>query len=113
MNDFIENALRVLNTAENAMGTGHRPTDFTILIGDHGASRMIADSDWPLQSLRIEHGARAVYRVRSRAGSVQVDGEMAGRSCQFSTTVFHGRDLRSAPIPNHQLAIASSSEVSR
>ena len=53
----------------------------TILIGQDGAIRMFADSDWPLDSLAWHHGAKASYRVSERRGSVRVEGREGMRTC--------------------------------
>lgn len=42
---------------------------------------MIAGADWPLDSLRAHHGARAAYRVRRGPGGVRVEARNAGASC--------------------------------
>jgi hypothetical protein len=53
----------------------------TILIGVEGGIRLCADSDWPLDSLAAEHGARTAYRVSHRNGSVRVEGREGSRRC--------------------------------
>ncbi len=53
----------------------------TILIGQDGGIHMLADSDWPLDSLVMHHGARSAYRVTGRNGSVRVEGREGGRVC--------------------------------
>ena len=52
----------------------------TILLGPNGI-RMIADSDWPLDSLLWHHGAETAYRVTERRGSIRVEGRQGSRRC--------------------------------
>ena len=53
----------------------------TILIANDGGIRMFADSDWPLDSLALHHGAQAAYRVSEERGSVRVAGRQGSRRC--------------------------------
>ncbi len=52
----------------------------TILVGRDGI-RMIADSEWPLDSLLWHHGADRAYRVTERRGSIRVEGREGSRRC--------------------------------
>jgi hypothetical protein len=52
-----------------------------VLIGHDGAVQLCVDSDWPLESLARERGARTVYRVRSHHGAVRVEGREGFRTC--------------------------------
>lgn len=70
-----------MEAAEAAAGRGESCTEMTILIGQDGAIQMFADSDWPLDSLVFHYGARAVYRVSERRGSVRVEGREGPRTC--------------------------------
>ena len=81
MSRFAEHALRLLDAAESASASGETCSDLTILIGHDGGIRMLADSDWPLDSLASHHGARTVYRVSERRGSVRVEGREGSRTC--------------------------------
>jgi len=82
---FLDNAVEILNAAESAVQSGHTPTDMTILITAEGAIRMVADSDWPLDSLQSHHGAKTAYRVSQNASVVRVEGREAARTCLFET----------------------------
>jgi len=73
---FAEHAQNILDAAESA-GTC---SDMTILLGRDGI-RMIADSDWPLDSLLWHHGAESAYRVSEHRGSVRVEGREGSRRC--------------------------------
>ena len=76
MSRFAEHAQNILDAAESA-GTC---SDMTILLGRDGI-RMIADSDWPLDSLLWHHGAESAYRVSEHRGSVRVEGREGSRRC--------------------------------
>ena len=85
MSRFLDNAAQILDAAENALQSGHTPTDMTILITAEGAIRMVADSDWPLDSLQSHHGAKMAYRVSQNASVVRVEGREDSRTCLFET----------------------------
>jgi hypothetical protein len=85
VNGFIDNAVQILEAAENVMMAGETPSEFSILLGVNGGIRMVADSDWPLDSLQREYGARMAYRVTPRADRVSVDGVDQTRTCHFET----------------------------
>ncbi len=85
MSRFVDNAVRILDAAENAVQAGHAPSPVTILITPEGGIHMLADSDWPLDSLQAHHGARMVYRVSQNASAVRVEGRAGARTCLFET----------------------------
>jgi hypothetical protein len=82
---FLDNAAQILEAAESAAQSGHTPTDMTILITAEGGIRMVADSDWPLDSLQAHHGAKMAYRVSQSASVVRVEGRADSRTCLFET----------------------------
>jgi len=81
---FLDNAVQILDAAESAVQSGHTPSDMTILITPDGI-RMLADSDWPLDSLQQHHGAKMAYRVSQSAAVVRVEGRADSRTCLFET----------------------------
>lgn len=81
MDLFLDHAREILEAAESAGRHGEACSPMTILVGQEGGIRMIADSDWPLESLTLHHGARAGYRVTGRQGEVQVEGQSHRRTC--------------------------------
>jgi len=83
---FLENAENIWEAAESALGRGHNPSDLTIVIGGDGAIRMLADCDWPLDSLQRHHGAQMVYRVREERGKLRLEGKAGRLACAFETT---------------------------
>ncbi len=64
----------------------------TILVGRDGI-RMIADSEWPLDSLLWHHGADTAYRVTERRGSIRVEGREGSRRCLLEANS-HARTAR-------------------
>ncbi len=85
MSRFIDTAVEILEAAENVMMTGQTPSEISILIGSEGSIRIVADSDWPLDSLQREHGARMAYRVSPAGSRVSVDGRDGVRTCHLET----------------------------
>jgi hypothetical protein len=81
----MDNAVRIFDAAESAVEAGHTPSEMTILISAEGAIRMVADSDWPLDSLQAFHGARMAYRVSEKDAKVRVEGRAGSRTCLFET----------------------------
>jgi len=73
--------MNILTAAESAGSCSH----MTILIGHEGAIHMIADSDWPLDSLTWQHGAKTAYRVSEQSGSVRVEGREGSRTCTMES----------------------------
>jgi len=78
---FAEDAESILSAAESAGSC----SEMTILIGQNGI-RMIADSDWPLESLLWHHGAHTGYRVTGVDGSVRVEGREGSRRCVLESS---------------------------
>ena len=78
---FLDNAREIMEAAESASAQGQTCSEMTILIGQDGAIRMLADSDWPLDSLAWHHGAKSSYRVSQRRGAVCVEGREGPRTC--------------------------------
>jgi hypothetical protein len=83
VNGFIDNAAKIFEAAQNVMNTGETPSDYTIVMGAQGGITMIANSDWPLDSLLREHGAGMAYRVKPGTDRVSVDGVDGNSSCHF------------------------------
>jgi hypothetical protein len=82
---FLENAESILRTAEVAQQAGQPVSDLTILYGPHGGIDVIANSDWPLDRLAAERGAKALYRVSQHGDTIRVDGLAGFRTCRLET----------------------------
>ena len=97
---FAEQAQSLMDAALAAIARGEsgaEMTVMTVLIRPDGGIQMCADSDWPLDSLMLDRGARTGYRVSPRRGSVRVEGREGLRRCvlEGSTQRFTGT-LRAA-----------------
>jgi hypothetical protein len=77
--------MQIFDAAESAAQAGQTPTDMTILISAEGGIHMVADSDWPLDSLQSHHGAKMAYRVSQNASVVRVEGRADSSTCVFET----------------------------
>jgi hypothetical protein len=82
---FAEHASRIFEAAESTSQAGHKITDMAILISPEGGIRMIADSDWPLESLRLQHGAQMAFRVSQHRTAVRVEGRAGSGTCLFES----------------------------
>ena len=83
---LAEQARNILDAAESASRSGQACTEMTILIGPEGHIRMVADSDWPLESLARHHGAQSAYRVREETGRIRVEGRDGMRRCLLESS---------------------------
>jgi len=78
---FTEQAYEILEAAESAARRGVACSEWTLLITQDGTIRMIADSDWPLDSLAGEYGAQAAYRVTEDHSGLRVEARSGSRRC--------------------------------
>lgn len=75
---FAQRAQQLLEAASASPGVA---TEMTVLIGHDGSLQLCADSDWPLDSLARERGAKAAYRVMRRGEAIRVEGREGMRTC--------------------------------
>jgi hypothetical protein len=80
---FLEDARNILEAAEAVSASAGALTEFTILISAEGSIEMLAGSDWPLERLLQERGARTVYRVSEQRGKVTLEGRCGRQSCRL------------------------------
>lgn len=80
MDEFLRNGQNLLEAAQAARQAGSAGDALSVLIGPGAAIRTFCGSDWPLESLAREHGARFAYRVSHRPGAVRVEGRSHGRT---------------------------------
>lgn len=109
MDAFLTHAAEILDAAQNCCEAGGVPSDLAILIGRSGEIRIVAGTDWPLESLRRERGAAMAFRVAGAGGRVAVEGRMPGRGCLLeseSPAAVWRRLLPTAPAPLPALAAA-------
>jgi hypothetical protein len=79
---FAQRAQELLEAAVS----GPPGSEMTVLIGQDGRLELCngaegQGSEWPLESLVRERGARAGYRVLSRENTVRVEGREGLRTC--------------------------------
>src|SRR5689334_19132256 len=79
---FAQQAETILAAAESAGSC----SPMTILLGPAGI-RMIADSDWPLDSLLWHHGASTAYRISESKDSIRVEARQGMRRCLVESKV--------------------------
>lgn len=77
--------MEIFDVAEHSVEAGYDLSDMTILIGPEGGIRLLADCDWPLDSLQVHSGARMVYRVSQQEKSVRLEGRAGSRTCLVET----------------------------
>ena len=109
MDAFLADAESILETGLNALRSGQKPSALVILKKYDGSIEVLADCDWPLNSLRAERGARCAWRITSRQNSIVVEGEEGGRRCRLEETAEYGRRLLSAGHGPLRLSPTSSS----
>ena len=83
MNAFVDNGAKIFEAAQNVMNSGESVSDYTIVMGAQGGVTMLADSDWPLDSLLREHGAGMAYRIKPGTDRVTVEGMDGSNRCHF------------------------------
>jgi len=87
---FAEHVQQLLDAAQSAASEGETCSEMTILIGQDNQIHMIADSDWPLETLARDRGAKAAYRVTGQGRNIRVEGREGPRQC-----------IMKAPHPAH------------
>jgi hypothetical protein len=92
------------------MRTGHQLSNMTIVIGQEGGIRLIAESDWPLDTLQAHHGAQMVYRVRQQAETLRLEGRAGSRTCLFESEKLNGAARRLLAI-NHQYEVVEEAPI--
>jgi hypothetical protein len=79
---FAEHMQQLFDAASTAAQRGETASEMTILIGQDDAICMITDSDWPLDSLALDRGAKSAYRVTAALnGAIRVEGREGLRRC--------------------------------
>ncbi len=78
MNAFLEEAGEIFATA---CAGADQDCDMAILISPDGSIYVAPAAGWALEPLRLEHGARAAYRVERRQGRVRVEASAPHQRC--------------------------------
>jgi hypothetical protein len=83
---FLRDAERILETAVAA--SEKNAPEYVICVSRTGSLQILSDmTGWSLPALALDLGAAALYRVRRRAGIVEVEGWSYGRKCVLSCDV--------------------------
>ena len=80
MDEFLRNGQSVLETARAATSRDEPGEALAIVIGRDGSLRAVTGSEWTLEALAAEHGARAVFRVSRTRAKLRVEGRSGTRS---------------------------------
>jgi hypothetical protein len=75
---FLKHAEEIFLAAREG---GADDCEMSILVSRDGGIHMLCGADWELEPLRIDHGARAAYRISRRAGGVRLEARSADESC--------------------------------
>ena len=103
---LAEQAQSLMDAALAALERGESCQDMTVLIGQDGRIQICADSDWPLDSLMLDRGARTGYRVSPRRSSVKVEGREGLRRCVLEAALSTSRGMAGHSRPL-QILLAS------
>jgi hypothetical protein len=79
---FLKHAEEIFLAAREG---GLDDCDTSILVSRDGSIHMLSGADWELEPLRIDHGARAAYRISRKAGEVRLEARSADESCLLQT----------------------------
>ncbi|MCW5983379.1 MAG: hypothetical protein KIT09_35130 [Bryobacteraceae bacterium] len=90
MSQFLRNAVEIFDAAELSSDAGHEATDLTILIGPWGEVSLVAECDWPLDTLQAHRGAAMAFRVSQQDKHVRLEGRAGSRTCLFETAKPNG-----------------------
>lgn len=82
---FWENASKLLDAAVSASAAGNATENLTVLVGPEGGIHLIANSDWTLERLQEDRGARTAYRVQHGQGRIAVEGREGASLCRLET----------------------------
>ncbi|HEV3198655.1 MAG TPA: hypothetical protein VGZ73_12120 [Bryobacteraceae bacterium] len=82
MSPFLKHAEEIFLAAREG---GPDDCEMSILVNRDGGIHMLSGADWELEPLRIDHGARAAYRISRRDGRVRMEARSAEESCLFET----------------------------
>ena len=101
MSRFLNTAAEILDAAVAAHQAGAVTEEMTVLVAPDGGISLIAESDWPLDSLKRERGAAMAYRVASCGERLVVEGRAGAHACllaaakpeEAARTLLHSRLL--------------------
>ena len=78
MSAFLQQAEEIFATARTA---GAEDSEMAVLVDHAGGIRLVDAAGWDTEALRIDRGARAVYRISRFRGRVRLEGRTRGQCC--------------------------------
>src|SRR5262249_52298161 len=75
---FLKQAEEIFATAGAAGAEG---TELAVLVDHAGCIQVLAAGGWSAEALRVDRGARTVYRISRSAGRVRLEGRTAEQRC--------------------------------
>ena len=82
---FAEQARELFDSAQSAAAATDATSNTAILISSEGSLHLVSDSDWPLDSLALHHGAATAFRVTAHHGTILVEGREGSRRCMLES----------------------------
>ncbi len=102
MSAFFQQAEEIFATARTAGAAGAEDGDLAVLVDEAGSIRVVAAGGWDAEALRLDRGARSVYRISRRGGRVRLEGRTSGERCLFES----GRPAAAPDFPCYAIVPA-------
>ena len=99
MSRLIENALRILDAAEDAVKAGSTCPDRTILVNAQGGIEMMDGCEWSFEGLLAERSARMVLRVQRFGAKIRVEGREGLERCSLERIMAAERPAGIGQLP--------------
>ena len=96
MDNFLDNAQRILDVARAAGANGNE--EFALIIRPDGGLHFIMESPVSLEAASACAGARSAYRVTRSRNGVRVEGRTYGRQCVLEQRNAHAQLFRDQPL---------------
>lgn len=112
VSQFLDTAHRLLEAAVAAQHVSDDAPSITVIVNRQGGLTLIADNDWPLDSLERERGAQAAYRVREHRERLYVEGRAGAQACLLAAekpSRVARALLQSQPVLLHTPSVPSNS----
>jgi uncharacterized FlaG/YvyC family protein len=78
VNAFLRQAEEIFATAGTADA---EDADLAVLVDHAGCIQVLVAGGWDTEALRVDRGARSVYRISRSAGRVRLEGRTTGQRC--------------------------------
>jgi hypothetical protein len=84
MSALLKNAESIFEAAKSAASLDNA-TNWSILVSPDGSIHMVADSQWTLESLRMQNTAAMAYRVDRSGGTLKVEAQSGSQKCTLES----------------------------